>query len=358
MIKTNTFIVVLLTIMTSIGCQNNVSKNRNSFVDSVNVRGELFMSADNLLDPWSINIYQNYLIIVNDNGEPQIEIYNALTKEKKASFLFKGNGPLEMLHVGNTQCDIKNGRLILYDLYRERLFGYDFEALLKNPNTIPEILYETRIETTDILFDKLMIKDGTLIGESRSPKGRIAVLDKNWSAEHYFINYPDKKNVDNRLSDIDNAGLYGSKFAFHPYEKKMASVTYTAGMIDLFDISDEQIETIWSYHTFYPTNLSIRPTGDAIQVFYTMESLKGYCDIFATNKYVYALFSGKMFKDKTNAYGNVVYVLDWRGEETFKIILDHSINRIAVSPDDKMMYGITQDTDIMRFSINEIIENE
>ena len=58
--------------------------------------------------------------------------------------------------------------------------------------------------------------------------------------------------------------------------------------------------------------------------------------------------------DKATAFGNQVYVVSWDGAETYKIHLDHDVNRIAVTPDDKTLYGVNSNMDIIQFTLKEI----
>lgn len=154
------------------------------------------------------------------------------------------------------------------------------------------------------------------------------------------MNFPDKKWIDPRLSDFDNADLYTPAMTLSPDRKKLALSVYSADMIDLFEIKNDTCIPLWSYCHSYPGNLILQPTENGVTPLFSEESLNGYIHNCSSNKYVYSLFSGKKSKEPDYAISNRIRVVSWDGKETFEYHLDRLISRITVSADDKVIYGI------------------
>lgn len=134
---------------------------------------------------------------------------------------------------------------------------------------------------------------------------------------------------------------------------KVALATYNAGMIDICKMDKDSVIPFWNYTEFYPQGIKIIPMRDAMAVIHTPKSRNGFTSISSSNKYVYALYSGKLLEDPSYPYGNEVYVVSWNGKETYRIVLDRQINRMTVDVKDEYIYGISPEMDIIRIKIEK-----
>ncbi|WP_367275873.1 BF3164 family lipoprotein [uncultured Bacteroides sp.] len=79
--------------------------------------------------------------------------------------------------------------------------------------------------------------------------------------------------------------------------------------------------------------------------------LIGYIDIAVTDRYVYALLSGRSIEESgLSAFtGNIIYVFDWGGTLQRKIMCNTDLTTICVSPDDSMIYavGLVEDYELL-----------
>ena len=324
-------------------------KPKESFTEIFNVEGELFLSGDNLKDPFLVEIINNYLIIGNDKGSPLIELYDTQTGNKKASFLTIGNGPNEFLHIGNIQPVPGRGEIFIQDLFTKKLVKYNLLEILDDQTTPYEVIFQVE-EDSGLLASKIAKSQNGIIIGSADPRGRIILLDEDDNVLTYFGQYPNKDLVDPDLTELLNAKLYGSAITVNPAMNKVALATYSAGMIDLFEITeDNTIKPIWSYQEFYPVGIMIIPMAGEFVVAHTNNALNGFTGICSTEKYVYAVFSGKKLEDKSYPYGDMVYVVSWDGKESYKFKLDREVNRLVVDHNDGVMYGVTSELDIYRF---------
>lgn len=318
-----------------------------------NAYSEVFIPSDKLMDPRFMGILDNFFIVGNYKADPLIEIYDKSSKEKIRSFLKVGNGPLEASFLGYMQMDPDLKSFYISDLFKRNLLKYNLNEVLATPFSHPELIYSRGDES--LLITKIgALKDGYLVAESQDPRGKLLLMDTTGKHTQYFRNFPAKELVDDNLSDMQNAGLYTAAMTINPSKDKVALASYNAGLIDLAQLKNGKLDSIWSYEAFYPSHLYIAPVGDDIMIAYTPESRNGFLGIHSTDEYVYCLFSGKLKKnDPDYKYGTEVYVVSWDGKETYKIILDQKVNRLIADKDNRTMYGITPNMDILRFTFDK-----
>ena len=330
---------------------NSSPEKEVPFIKEYLAKGELYMLGENLTDPRFINITDKYFIIGNTKGEPLIEVYDVSTKFLLNKFLYIGNGPSEVLVLGNFQGNTKQDNMYVYDFFKHRLFQYNVSESAQNEKIEPRMIFE-RGEDSPLLYDKMYVGNDYFIAESRDPRGRIILIDKNTHEATYFLSYPDKKYVNTTLSDIVNASLYATNITVNPSLDRVALGTYGAGMLDICQIKNGELVSIWSHFDFYPEGIMVIPMGEQSVAANTKDSRDGYTFVCSTDKYVYALYSGRKLEEKKRA-SDEVRVVSWNGKETYKIILDRPIERLGVDLNDKFIYGITSEMDILRFPIKK-----
>lgn len=338
-----------LTLSIFWSCSTQI-ETKELFTETYDAKSEIYISAEQTLDPKTITIVDNAIVLGNSKGTPLIEVYDITSQEKISEFLTTGNGPDEVLMIGNFQHIKSNDELLVADLFKGKLLKYDVKDILHNNDPKPSTLYKLE-ENSALKFDKLFRGANYLVAESRDPQGRILLLGENGEEKGYYLAYPDKEKVDKNLNDLNNANLYAGNITISPALDKIAMATYCAGMIDVCKLEKDRIVPIWNYLEFYPQGIEIIPMGETTAAARTKKSRSGFTCISSSDKYIYALYSGKLYEDPTYTFGEVVYVASWDGEDTYKFNLDKSINRLAVDAEDKHLYGITPEMDIIKIPI-------
>lgn len=326
------------------------NETKELFTETYDAKSEIYISAEQTLDPKTITIVDNAIVLGNSKASPLIEIYDIKSGEKTSEFLTTGNGPDEVLMIGNFQHIKSNDELLVADLFKGKLLKYDVKDLLYNNDPKPSILYKLE-DKSALMFDKLFRGANNLVAESRDPRGRILLLDQKGKEKGYYLAYPNKELIDENLTDQNNARLYGGDITISPSLDKIAMSTNNAGMIDVCKIETDIIVPIWSYFEFYPHGIELITMGETAAAVLTKRSRSGFLSISSSEQYIYALYSGKLLEDPTYPYGEVVYAASWDGKDTYKINLDKSINRLAVDATDEYLYGITPEMDILRIPI-------
>jgi hypothetical protein len=329
---------------------------KNFSTDVFEIHGSVFLAEDVLQDPCCLLLIDSVLIVANNNGEPFIETYdlhgNALQK-----FLTAGQGPEEILTVGNLQ-NVNHG-LYVYDLFDRKFLNYDYQEL-KNANVVkPESVhrYSFVVRDSSLIIRMLLMGSDYLLGEQLSDS-RIALFDFEGHIISQGGAYP-PATVPN-LSDYENAGLYSSSIVLDNSRKKVALATYLADMIDIFDISGNTVETVWSFRGFLPHDYMVVQMGEMNRAAFTNNSQSGYADIASSDNYIYASFSGRTrARNKENySYCNIIRVAGWDGKKRFELHTEVDIKKLTVSEDDRSIYAIAIDENddpmIVYYDISEI----
>lgn len=165
---------------------------------------------------------------------------------------------------------------------------------------------------------------------------RFAVLDKDGRLLAKIGVPPYRDEDERKVSGIIRSEVYQGRLAVAPSGTRMVHALLHADGIAFYAVdSCGNLRLVKERIKSYP---DYRKTDGAIKFsapFY-------YIDAFATERYVYALYSGKSGEEgKANAsLGQEVHVYDWEGHPVKKYGLDTGVQKLCVSPDDKRIFAI------------------
>ena len=147
------FLAGMLLVM---GCQS--STDQEPFGNTVQASGEIFIPGERMGDPRNIQIYQDYLVVSNRKANPLIDVFDLASGERKSSFLSAGRGPLECLSV-DIQSDPDHGFLYAFDMSQRKGLRYDFEKILRDSTTLPEVIYQRSDDSLETAQNRLKVYD-------------------------------------------------------------------------------------------------------------------------------------------------------------------------------------------------------
>ena len=322
------------------GCSNHdeqQSAEPDIFTVSKSLTGTIVISSEKLTDPWVILYMDSLLIIGNKKGNPLVELYKP-SGELVKKVIEKGKDSLNIRLIGSLQANYVDSCIYVYDLFGKKTLKI---AITKSNSTYEPSFFAdfAKLPVSVKLYDKIYVNHGAFLAESRSPKGRLLIISTDGSRSRYMVDYPEK--VDSTLTDQENAELYPTGIAVSPDRRNLAMGAYDAGLINLFSIKDDTLLTpTWSSLDFLPSGLIRVPSEDTNHIAFSNKSRCGYPDIAATNDYVYAIYSGQYFKSPHYTFSDVVRITSWDGKRRCKLNLDKKIDRLSVSSDNSILYGI------------------
>jgi len=327
-------IFVILSVM-FMGCSNSSSET-DLFRKKINLKHHLLI--DSLADPCVIEVSDTLLFLSNYKTQPLIEVYG-ISGKVKGKFVEIGKEQLQIVGTGDIQSFENGEKIVINDLFSKKLLVFNQKEFLQNNLSNGKVVYVENDKTEG--FDKLMLTKNHIIAESRSPNGRLILMDTGGTTKGYFLSYPRKELVNTKLDQYSNAALYGSALVYNQKAEKMALATYCAGILNIVAVGENSLDSLWSYSEFFPSGVDLMLMGENLVVVHNKDALHGYLDIAASDKFVYALYSGKKINEDGYYYSSTIRVFSWSADSFFEFILDEPIKRLTVSSDDRYIYGIS-----------------
>ena len=190
-------LVAIMWLVNLIGCKSQSQFSEPVFQDRYSATGEILIPADSLKDPWVMAVVDHYLIVGNNQGSPILEVYDLVSKNRVATLLERGNGPLEFLMPGNIQSG--NGEFYVPDIFKQKLFKYNLHNIRSEGFTYPEVIFDSGDHS--FLISKIVCAADNIIAPSQDPRGRLLFLNQDKEELGYFVDYPSKDLIDKNLTD-------------------------------------------------------------------------------------------------------------------------------------------------------------
>jgi hypothetical protein len=144
-------------------------------------------------------------------------------------------------------------------------------------------------------------------------------------------------------------------------KNKLVYSSYHGEIIHFYNIENNDIKVIAKIENAYPLYKN-RP-GEEEGVMYGSNGKLGYIATYATDKYVYAIYSGKTLIEQgisVNFEGRILRVFDWCGSLVKEYELDIPCGYLCVSEDDSKMWAIASNPDItmVTFDLDKTTEKK
>ncbi|MDR1379882.1 MAG: TolB-like 6-bladed beta-propeller domain-containing protein [Tannerella sp.] len=260
----------------------------------------------------------------------------------------KGQGPDEFVHPFSLQY-ISDSLITTYDMSSRQ-----FSEITLNPRS-PRLKVSTLPFTADMNFRILKTRHGRHVGLGIYREGMFQLYDSQGNKVGYFFEYPYRDANEKNISNPVRAMAYQGKISANPSATRFAYAAACADIIHFYDIAEDDIRLIKKIETrfceYVPDEYD-GGTGAGI----TPTNRNGYVDLYATDNCVYALYSGKTFReDREKALeSTLLRIYDWSGELLTEATLDVPCKFMCVSPDDETMWAIAEipEPAIVRFDLS------
>ncbi len=290
---------------------------------------------------WDIEGFDNTLILLDEYKNRYFSLVDLKRNKLIRRFGQKGRGPLEMLEPVCISVDKAKNTFQMLLRNPEQFVEYSIDDLLQNLN--PEynevvkfdFKEESLFNTTPLYGSKRYVGTGLFRRGKYGITNEAGVLDTVIGE----IQRPDNQmNIDNYKIGMVYQGITKS----HPTQKKFVHVSTSCDLIEIVDETDYETR---SFQSYFP-ELTIQ-NGTILE---TRDSRVGFISLKVTSNYIYALFSGRTFNDESDKafLGNKLYVFKWNMKPVCSYVLDHDINCLFVSEDDKELYSTALVNDEMQ----------
>ena len=273
-------------------------------------------------------------------------IFNLIDlKTEKMLFRFGriGKGPGEFSgHAVHTDVLQRNSRTIgAFDRNTGKYSEIAIDSMILNKNYVPN----QQMGRFSLKYSSLhAINDSLFVGIGHFDH-RYAVSDARQKIVQEIHDYPFLQHLNSKASLREIAMASQGKICARPQGRRLVLATYRAANLEIGEVSNTSIAKIKNIYTSPPL-FEGSEQGNSVSVNYAEDGKFGYQDITVTEKYIYALYSGKTIK----AYGyrgiyqgNTVLVFDWDGNPVTIVKLDREISALAVNRDNSTMFGFSSD---------------
>lgn len=318
--------------------------NENSqFRDTLQITSQVLNDSCIFIMPRQMEVIDS-LIIILDAFRPDhfFYIYNTQGKFLK-SFGTKGRGPGELLIASNFHSDIPNHTIRVYNPQKRSIIEYDLAKILNNEHPF---FTECSVHLPQSLYPQEIIKFDSekYLCCHRTPELRYTIQEQDQEKFSYTI-YPqleDKNDKHFAAAILNYAGLY----RFSPDYSKFLEASYIGAIMDLFEISDNEMKPIQTCRIFYPQYKIL--DAENAQITWDEKTRIGFECIYATNNYIYSLLNGILGSELKNPeiqepYTKNISVFDWQGTPQTLLKTNNMMNAICVDEEQRIIYALAYD---------------
>lgn len=284
------------------------------------------------------------LIKENYMGESLLDKID-YTQDSVHSFVRMGVGPDEYIMLRLMQ-KTEPKSIKMFDIQKKQIITKELEGNISNIlnlSCMPLSVIQIR--------DKYIISG--LMDRDENDNKRYAILNSDGKYIKSFGDFPDDKKEEGIKSRVL---AYQDYMVCNPNKGRLATVCSSGAIFELWQI-DETPYLIKSYHDIYPiyTNDS-RPGYNSIR--HGKDNTIGYTDIYATHRYIYALYSGKKMAEHSNEgmmnakLTNSIFVYDWDGKCICRLATDVKLFNLCVTDDDRELIGLGWENDFYLYSFD------
>lgn len=329
-------IFTYITIFLLLGCSQHKQQKEHNIIELSHQT--LLGNQDILLGtPRLFALTDSFLVIYDSKADP-LFYFISLSKHI-TSFGRKGQAPNEFLFPSSIYHFLEGDSICLFDANKRLV-----QSLSVTTNQEPQIhpLFSTKQQCH---YCVMPLQGKQFVSAGIYDDARFYLLDKEGNILHRYEEYPYRDETEKNLNKRVLAQAYMGEFASNTKGDKFAFITGTARIISFFQIENSQIKLIKELNENYPDY----PYQAQMTQYrgLSKNANSGYMSVTASDKHVFALFSGRSYKEyDKNAYmGNEVFVFDWNGTllKTFK--LDIFVSQIRVNYNENLLYAITRESD-------------
>jgi hypothetical protein len=262
--------------------------------------------------------------------------FTGINLRNKNTFRFGevGHGPGEFLPGTFFTRSNERRKFYIYNSTAKRLYKTSIDSFIKYKNYKPSnyIKINSKIRKIGVFNDSLYLAQGNF------KNYRLALFNKKGELLSKILKYP---NYNSSKNKIYYSLAYQGKTSIKPNNSKFVHITFNSSNIGFYHIKDNELHIIRKIFLQDPNMKLINVgKGDAYGCIPNTNCITGYIDVYATKKYIYALYSNKKFSNNKRKESSKILVFDWNGMPIKILRLDKEVRYICVSSNDKFLNAI------------------
>ncbi|TAJ08604.1 hypothetical protein DMA11_21305 [Marinilabiliaceae bacterium JC017] len=272
--------------------------------------------------------------IFNRNGGNMLYNLDLKTGDFSEGYLQRGKGPEEVLSVFSMGHLANN--FWTFDYVKQRLTTIKYNKNIMQPDSFSITMHKINGER---LVNVSFLGEGQIVGQIQNNKFKSAIVDYKSDLNYKYVNkwfeLPTNKEAYVQVAN--------HQLRVKPSGDKIAYLYLLTDVLEIYDIKKQSSFACQGPECFDIAYKSKPSKGDFAPKYEILnEARSSFLSSCATDKYIYAVYSGELLLKSKNAkrgYGNCIFVYDWNGNPVRKLDLDRYIRSIAVSNDDSILYA-------------------
>ena len=300
------------------------------------VVGDTFTEIDSLGRPGDLLKVGPYLVISDGHNDPPLHIVRASDGTLIQSLGRPGEGPGEFGSIWSLlSAPTEDEAFWAYDVMLRRLTYVDLKRYFADAFTLGEQLISLTSE--GMLISPAWIADTLIIGSGFFTEGRIGHFDSSGKMlRQVGITPPGRKKVPVPVRQH----AYQSTLATHPDGSLAVLGTRHADQLEIYRVDGTRLVVVRGPLEFDPI-YTVKNRGGAPSMATGDDLRFGFIDLATTQKYIFALYSGRTREDYPGRanFGETVHVFDWSGQLIHTYQLDADVISIVVDESGRTLYA-------------------
>ena len=172
--------------------------------------------------------------------------------------------------------------------------------------------------------------------------------------EKKYAEYPYRDKKEQQIANNLRGMAYQGIIRVNSNMNKFVYAVNTSEIIYFYKMDTVDISLIKKYEMNYPV-YKTQVDGDMRAAPISSLNNSTFISLGTSPQYVYALYSGKNFKEKglEALTGTIIYVFDWNGNAVKKYELNIPVTLISVDDEDKVLYAFSNmpDPELIKFKL-------
>lgn len=309
-------------------CSSSDSIEVVDFPEIETIAGEKISS----IDPYSLGsmkVIDNYLVIINADGDNIFQIYDVNTDSLIMQVGRRGKGPNEFLNpLFTSYCKKHDNSLEVFDTRRRRIINIDVKKTILDNSLVS---CRKKLPNKIGVVENVWYQSDSMICYQGENEGRFSIFYTTNTSKKKIPYQVENLKID--MSEHFEYGLFSSDIYLDPYRKLIVAMPYKVGQIDYYNFEGEFL-----YSTSFEDKNKLKayiknPKKNPIKT-NLMEVKADFSTIYVLNL--------NADDSKMNGMENgcsELLLFDWLGNPIKKYILDRIIMRFAIDDNNQCIYG-------------------
>ena len=347
------YLLVLILVVSFSSCTNYDEKMRKfdaSFTKMRKITSANVLNHELILGrPYIIHYADSSVVIYDDINDSIFTLIDLRDNNSVYHFGKRGEGNNEFLQVFSL-CSLYGDSLIgVYDVYKRNLVEMNLRQIKQGNIQFPVLMQDSlmSLNICPTQYDKYL-------GLGFYENNMFSLTGKHIGSRYYYeYPYRDKqeKEVKNRLRGMAYQGTLSSNKSLNRFVFAIGS----APIFSLYSVNKDNIDKSFEFVGGYP-EYKTEDTGTTRSAPMSVANKMAFIKAYATEKYVYLLYSGNSYKEVgVKAFnGKIIYQLAWDATPICKFVLDFPIMNFCVSDSDDTIYALMdkEEVELVKYSLN------